>query len=154
MPCNALDILDMCPAQAGDFRGLYVLFKEKSSTQLRFVGYDSTADNPTIIPAEQKAPEGACKLASLLGEDGMTDLLVSGSKLSYWRASDFHGGETAPFTVSDSAIAELSQFHVVQEGDKLSTWSLTKENSLSYQEFTFSSKKATIAHHSSHSSAR
>ncbi|KAF4343598.1 hypothetical protein FBEOM_2508 [Fusarium beomiforme] len=138
MPCNALDILDMCPAEAGDFRGLFVLFREESSTQLRFVGYDSTAEHPTIIATEQKAPEGASRLAGLVGEDGMTDLLVSGSGLSYWRAADFHQGESAPIIVSDSATTDISQFKVVQEGKKLSTWSLTKQNGLSYQEFAFS----------------
>ncbi|KAF4456358.1 Vegetative incompatibility protein HET-E-1-like protein 20 [Fusarium austroafricanum] len=147
MTVNALDILDLCPGVAGDYRGLYVLYKERSSTQLRFMAYDSTDPHPTMLPVVQTAPDNANKLTGLVGEDGTTDLLISGSKLTYCRGSDFQDGETSPFIViSDYATTtQLSQLQVVQEGDKLSSWSLTKDNSLSYQEFVFSQNKPPTA---------
>ncbi|KAF7556288.1 hypothetical protein G7Z17_g1483 [Cylindrodendrum hubeiense] len=139
LPVNPHYVLDMCAANLRLYRGLFVLYKESESIQLRFVGLNPTKANPTLTSIAQPVPDGATKLASFKNKSGLTDLLISGTHgLTYRSAQEcFSGSHGAPAVVTnDPAFTETTQIHVAQCEEKLSVWSLGNQRTLAYQEFS------------------
>ena len=140
MPTNPLGILDMCPANLPLYRGLFVLYKENSARplQLKFIGFDPCEDNPILTIFDQPIPEDANRIASFENKAGFTDLLVSGKSLAYRSSQQFFEEDKSPLRIAsdDPLMTNLSQFYAAQSNDILSVWSLGKQNTLAYQEFS------------------
>ncbi|KLP05067.1 Uncharacterized protein LW94_14144 [Fusarium fujikuroi] len=143
LPTNAIKVLDKCPANIPLHRGLFVLYEESDSLQLKFVGFNPTKENPTLRSFPQPVPKGATTLASFESQSGFTDLLVSGADgLSYRTAQQVFQVDKTPFAIlsSDPAFGNATQMQVAQTKDHLSIWSLSPEKALSYQEFSVPGK--------------
>ena len=138
MPNNAVEILDKCVANLPMFRGLFVLFKDKTdAVRLLFVGLNPSKQNPVLKSIAQPVPAGARLLASFDNKDGFTDLLIAGRTLTWRSAQDCEdGSRKEPETLcSDDNISGAIQLHVAQSKNILSTWALNEGSLLSYQEF-------------------
>ncbi|KAF4497937.1 hypothetical protein FAGAP_5884 [Fusarium agapanthi] len=143
LPTNAIKVLGKCPANIPLHRGLFVLYEESNTLQLKFVGFNPTKENPTLRSFPQPVPKGATTLASFESHSGFTDLLVSGADgLSYRTAQQVFQVDKTPFTIlsCDPAFVNATQMQVAQTKDHLSIWTLSPEKALSYQEFSVPEK--------------
>ncbi|EWY82057.1 hypothetical protein FOYG_14177 [Fusarium oxysporum NRRL 32931] len=143
LPTNAITVLGKCPGNIPLHRGLFVLYEESDSLQLKFIGFNPTKENPTLRSFAQPVPKGATTLASFESDSGFTDLLVSGADgLSYRTAQQVFQVDKSPFTVlsSDPAFEHTTQMQVAQTKEHLSIWSLSPEKALCYQEFSIPAK--------------
>lgn len=143
LPTNAIQVLDKCPANIPLHRGLFILYEEIDSLQLKFVGFNPAKENPTLRSFSLPVPKGATTLASFESQSGFTDLLVSGADgLGYRTAQQVFQVDKSPFTIlsSDPAFGNATQMQVAQTNDHVSIWTLSTQKALSYQEFSVPQK--------------
>ncbi|KAK4201178.1 hypothetical protein QBC40DRAFT_295914 [Triangularia verruculosa] len=143
LPSDIDRILQICPGKLKMYRGLFVLFRNrKQSTHLRFFGRDPTADRPIWRTLVQHVPVTPLSKIACYQKGDSTDLLLSTPEGLVHRTSDecFKASRAYSVISSDAAYSETSQLHVAKSfgAEQISAWVLSKDNRLSYQEFSIS----------------